>query len=107
MGEGTGRSLAMVNVCKQEGLGQGHPGGLPQAPGELVGLLHQQVSGDDGQVQCQQLIAPDRLRGAALAVVTQELPAGDRAGLRQGHRASWPQKPQNAHPMVLPEWPRL
>lgn len=59
----------MGNACKRDGLGQGHPGGLPQATGQLAGLLHQEFGGDDGQVQREQLIAPDGLRGAALAVV--------------------------------------
>lgn len=56
------------------GLQQGDAGRLPQAPGQLAGLLHQHVYGDDGQVEGQQLVAPDSLRWVALAVVTQELP---------------------------------
>lgn len=60
------------------GLEQGDTGGLAQAPGQLAGLLHQHVRGDDRQVEGQQLPAPDSLRWVALAVVAQELPGGGR-----------------------------
>lgn len=60
--------------CGHLGLEQGDTGGLPEAPGQLAGLLHQQVSGDDRQVQGQQLVALDSLGWAVLAVVAQELP---------------------------------
>lgn len=66
----TGRLYQAV----RPGLQQGDAGRLPQAPGQLAGLLHQHVYGDDGQVEGQQFVAPDSLRWVALAVVTQELP---------------------------------
>lgn len=47
------RHMGPLHWAVQPGLGQGHTRGLTQAPGQLAGLLHQQVSGDDRQVQSQ------------------------------------------------------
>lgn len=76
------------------GLGQGDAGCLPQAPGQLAGLLHQHVSGDNRQVEGQQLMALDRLSWVALAVIAQELPGGGkgRRGFR-GRATVLPSKP--------------
>lgn len=77
------------------GLQQGDAGRLPQAPGQLAGLLHQHVDGDDGQVEGQQLVAPDSLRWVALAVVTHELPGEGKgmAGLVNSKATALPAKP--------------
>lgn len=86
MGVGTGELGGQADCAGaiHPSLGQGDTGCLPQAPGQLAGLLHQHVSGDDRQVEGQQLVALDRLRWVALAVIAQELPGGgeERTGLR-------------------------
>lgn len=74
------------------GLEQGDAGGFPQAPGQLAGLLHQHVCGDDRQVEGQQLMALDSLSGMALAIVAQELPGGRRGtGFRYEAAAALPE----------------
>lgn len=58
-------------------------GWLPEAPGQVVGLLDHQLRGDDAQVHGQQLVALHYLCLVVLAVITQQLPGEEKTGAWQ------------------------
>lgn len=58
---------------------------LPQLACQLSAVLEDDLSGDDPQVYCQQLIALHHLTLVILAVVPQQLPAGHIAFYSQQH----------------------
>lgn len=51
---------------------------LPEAPGQVAGLLDHELGGDDAQVHGQQLVALHYLCLVVLAVITQQLPGEEK-----------------------------
>lgn len=94
---------------------QGDAGGLPEAPGQVAGLLDHELRGDDAQVHGQQLVALHHFCLVVLAVVTQQPPGEKKtSGLAGAVQSGTPilttlplANPWQGHSACPPAGPRL